>query len=202
MDTDGKVGSVVEAGVLPDMVTFTPDGKKALTANEGQPNADYSIDPEGSISVIDLSKGFENVLQSDVINLSFNKFDSQLASLRASNVRFFGPNATVSKDIEPEYITVADNGLTAWVTLQENNAIATINLQTNEITTIMPLGLKDHSLPANTLDSSDKLGTIFMSNWPVKGMYMPDAIANYTVNGTTYLVTANEGDARDYDGLA
>ena len=32
-------------------------------------------------------------------------------------------------------------------------------------------------------------------------MYMPDAIANYTIAGTTYLVTANEGDARDYNAL-
>lgn len=30
-------------------------------------------------------------------------------------------------------------------------------------------------------------------------MYMPDAIASYRARGTEYLVTANEGDARDYD---
>ena len=29
---------------------------------------------------------------------------------------------------------------------------------------------------------------------------MPDTIAAYDVDGATYLVTANEGDARDYDG--
>ena len=202
MDTNGTIGSVVEAGVLPDMITFTPDGTKVLTANEGQPNDDYTIDPEGSISIINVSGGFNNVQQSDVINLNFNAFDSQLATLKANGLRVFGVNATVSKDVEPEYITVADDGLTAWVTLQENNAVATINLVTNQITAIIPLGLKDHSLVGNTLDASDQFGAIFMGNWPVKGMYMPDAIANYTVAGTTYLVTANEGDARDYNGLA
>ena len=33
-------------------------------------------------------------------------------------------------------------------------------------------------------------------------MYLPDAIASYTVKGSTYLVTANEGDARDWDCFA
>lgn len=202
MDTNGTIGSVVEAGVLPDMVTFTPDGTKVLTANEGQPNDAYTIDPEGTISIIDVTGGFNNVQQSDVTHLNFNVFDSQLATLKASGLRVYGVNATVSKDVEPEYITVSDDGLTAWVTLQENNAVATINLVTNQITTITPLGLKDHNLAGNTLDSSDQFGGIFMGNWPIKGMYMPDAIAHYTVGGTTYLVTANEGDSRDYSGLS
>ncbi|UOX32644.1 choice-of-anchor I family protein [Flavobacterium sediminilitoris] len=202
MDINGTIGSVVEVGVLPDMITFSPDGTKVLTANEGQPNDDYTIDPEGSISIIDISSGFNAIQQSNVTTLNFNAFDSQLASLKTAGVRIYGVNASVSKDVEPEYITIADDGLTAWVTLQENNALAIINLVTNEITDIIPLGLKDHAISGNELDTSDQFGTIFMSNWPIKGMYMPDAIANYTVNGTTYLVTANEGDSRDYNGLS
>jgi hypothetical protein len=202
MNANGVIGSVVDAGVLPDMITFTPDGTKVLTANEGQPNDDYSIDPEGTISIINVAGGFNNITQANVTTLNFNAFDSQLAALRASGVRIFGVNATVSKDIEPEYIVVADDGLTAWVTLQENNAVATINLVTNQITAITPLGLKDHNLPGNTLDASDQFNGIFMGNWPVKGMYMPDAMAQYNVGGTTYLVTANEGDSRDYGGLS
>ena len=202
MDTNGTIGSIVEAGVLPDMITFTPDGTKVITANEGQPSNDYTIDPEGSISIINVSGGFNNVQQADVTTLNFNAFDSQLATLKANGLRVFGINATVSKDVEPEYITVADDGLTAWVTLQENNAIATLNLSTNQIVAITPLGLKDFNLASNTLDVSDQFGEIFMSNWPIKGMYMPDAIAQYTAGGTTYLVTANEGDARDYSALS
>lgn len=201
MDTNGTIGSVVNVGVLPDMITFTPDGTKVLVANEGQPNDDYTIDPEGSISIINITGGFNSVQQSDVINLNFNAFDSQLVALKAAGLRVFGPNATVSQDVEPEYITVAADGLTAWVTLQENNATATINLVTNQITAITPLGLKDYTLQNNTIDASDQIDAIFMSNWPIKGMYMPDAVANYTVGGVTYLVTANEGDSRDYGGF-
>ena len=33
-------------------------------------------------------------------------------------------------------------------------------------------------------------------------MYMPDAISSYTYRGRTYIVTANEGDSRDYDGFS
>lgn len=199
MDIDGNNVTTVTVGNLPDMVAFTPDGTKILVANEGQPNDDYSIDPEGSISVIDISNGFGNITQANVINLNFNAFDADIENLRAQDIRIFGPNATVSQDVEPEFITFSSDSQTAWVSLQENNAIAVINLITNTITDILPLGLKDHSLPGNTLDTSDETDFIFFGNWPVKGMYMPDAIASYDVGGITYLVTANEGDAREYD---
>jgi hypothetical protein len=199
MDIDGASITSVTVGNLPDMLTFTPDGTKILAANEGQPNSDYSIDPEGTISVIDVTAGFGNIVQSDVTTINFNAFDSQIASLRTAGVRIFGPGASVSQDVEPEYITVSDDSQTAWVTLQENNAVGVIDLTTNTITAIVPLGLKDHSLVGNTLDASDATDFIFQANWPVKGMYMPDAIASYNLGGTTYLVTANEGDAREYD---
>ncbi|SCY77499.1 choice-of-anchor I family protein [Flavobacterium caeni] len=201
MDIDGGNISVVEAGVLPDMVTFTPDGTKVLTANEGQPNSDYTIDPEGSVSIIDVSGGLGNIHQSNVTTVNFNAFDSQIDNLRAQGIRIFGPNATVSKDFEPEYITLSEDGQTAWVTLQENNAIARIDLATQTVTDVFPLGTKDFSLAQNSVDFSDQTPEILMSTWPVKGLYMPDAMANYTANGVTYLVTANEGDAREYDAL-
>lgn len=201
MDVNGNNVKVLEAGVLPDMVTFTPNGTKILTANEGQPKSDYSIDPEGSISVIDISGGLANVTQANVSLIDFHAFDSQKEQLKQQGVRIFGPGASVSEDFEPEYITVSNDGQTAWVTLQENNAIATIDLAANQVTAIHPLGLKDHSLIENSIDFSDQSPEIFLSTWPVKGMYLPDAIANYTVGGTTYLVTANEGDVREYDAL-
>ena len=181
------------------MVGFTPDGTKLLVANEGQPNDDYSVDPEGSISVIDVTGGLGNISQTNVTQINFNSFDTQIETLKTNGVRIFGPNASVSQDLEPEYITFSNDSQTAYVTLQENNAVGVIDLATNTITAILPLGLKNHALAGNTLDTSDKTDFVFLSNWPVKGMYMPDAMASYEVAGTTYLVTANEGDAREYD---
>lgn len=201
MDVDGNVLSTVEAGALPDMITFTPDGSKLMVANEGEPNTDYSIDPEGTVSIVDLSNGAANLTQTDVTSLNFNAFDSQMQQLKDASVRLFGINATVSQDLEPEYITVSEDSQMAWVVLQENNAVAVVDLSVPAITDILPLGLKDHSLPENALDTSNEQDFIFMANWPIKGMFMPDGIDNYTVNGTTYFVTANEGDAREYDAL-
>lgn len=180
-------------GFLPDMVTFSPDGTKVLTANEGEPNEDYSFDPVGSVSIIDLSNG---VPSATVEEATFTSFNNQIDQLRADGVRIFGPNATVAQDVEPEYIAFSGDGTKAWVTLQENNAIAIVDIATATVESIKPLGFKDHSLSGNGLDPSDRDDSINIRNVPIFGMYMPDAIASYTVNGQTYYVTANEGDAR------
>ena len=199
----------VTVGYLPDMVTFTPDGTKVLTANEGEPNsygvvggATPSFDPEGSVSIIDISS---SVASATVLTAGFTSFNSQAASLIAAGVRIYGPGATVAQDLEPEYITFSANGNTAYVVLQENNAVAVLNVNTATFANILPLGLKDHSIAGNGLDASDQdtaiNGGINIANWPVKGMYQPDAIASYTVGGQTYFITANEGDSRAYTGF-
>lgn len=196
--TDFSLLNNVTVGALPDMVTFTPDGQQVLVANEGEPNEAYTIDPEGSVSIIDLSRG---VSAAQVTTAQFSDFNTQKAELMAAGVRIFGPQATVAQDLEPEFITIAADSRTAWVALQENNALAVIDIPTATVTDILPLGFKDHSLADNALDASDEDGGINIRTWPVFGMYQPDAIANYQVGETTYLVTANEGDSRDYEGF-
>jgi hypothetical protein len=85
----------------------------------------------------------------------------------------------------------------AYVTLQEANSLAVVDLSVPLVTNILPLGTKDHSAAGNGLDPSDRDGpAIRIGAWPVRGMFMPDAIASFAVGGVTYLVTANEGDAR------
>lgn len=188
------VGSV-EVGALPDMLTFTPDGKTVLVANEGEPNDDYSIDPEGSISVIDVSTPSAPVARS----AGFAAFNGQEKALRAQGVRIYGPGASAAQDFEPEYIAVSADGATAWATLQENNALARIDVATATVEAILPLGDKDHGLDANALDASDDDKKAVIQAWPgVRGLYLPDAIASYTHQGRTLLVTANEGDARTW----
>ena len=201
MSLDGVPIKQFTVGVQPDMITFTPDGNKILVANEGQPNLDYSIDPEGSVSIIDISKGIENTVQSDVRTLDFTAFNAQSSSLIAEGVRKTRASSTLSQDFEPEYITVDESSQTAWVTLQENNAIAEINLINQSIVSVYPLGTKDYSKQGNGIDASDNNQVIAIANWPVKAFYIPDAIANYSVNGNRYLITANEGDEKEYTTL-
>ena len=204
-------------GALPDMVTFTPDGSHLLVANEGEPNSygqPDSVDPVGSVSVIALAgvtpTATAATLTRTVSSAGFGSFDGQIASLRTAGVRIYGPGASVSQDLEPEYITVSADSKTAYVTLQENNAIATVDIATRTITSVKPLGFKDHSLAGMGMDVSDRdsvmnanggTAVVKIGPVPVKGLYLPDAIASYTAGGRTWLITANEGDAREWTGL-
>jgi YVTN family beta-propeller protein len=191
-DTNGTYLADVQVGALPDMLTFTPDGSKVLVANEGEPG---TVDPEGSVSIIDLSGGVNNLTQADVATANFSSFNGLEAQLRADGVRIF-PGKTAAQDFEPEYIAIAADGQTAYVTLQENNTVAVIDIASATVTALQPLGLKDHSQVGNGLDASDRDNAININPWPVFGMYMPDAIATFSANGQTYYVTANEGDDR------
>lgn len=200
----------VPVGALPDMLTFTPDGRFVLVANEGEPNSyglPTSVDPEGSISVITVNRtGISTVATAD-----FRAFNGQEAQLRAQGIRIYGPNASAAQDLEPESIAVSDDSRTAYVTLQENNAIAIVDIASARVTSLRPLGFKDHNLPGMGMDPSDEDGTpnsnsgvpsISIRNVPTRGMYMPDAIAFARINETNYLITANEGDARaDWPGF-
>ena len=203
-NVNGSFVVSVTVGALPDMLTFTPDGNKVVVANEGEPNDDYTVDPEGSVSVIDVTGGITNVTEADVTTIgfaAFNEGQSRHDELDP-NVRIFGPNASVAQDLEPEYVAVSADSNTAWVSLQENNGLAVIDLSDNSVTAIKSLGYKDHSVFPNELDASDRDGGIFINKWPVKGMYQPDAIVSYQVGGQTYIISANEGDARDYSGFS
>lgn len=195
---DYTVIKEVTVGALPDMVTASDDGKFIMTANEGEPNS-YgeagSVDPVGSVSIISVDDNFS------VTTLDFAAFAGQQAQLEAGGFRIFGPGASFAQDVEPEYVTISSDSKTAWVTLQENNGIAKVDLLSKTITNIFPLGLKNYNRPRNAFDPSDKDGGFNPANWNVKGMYNPDAIAVLEAEGIPYLFTANEGDARDYDGF-
>jgi hypothetical protein len=137
-----------------------------------------------------------------VQTVSFASLNADAAALRQKGVRIFGPNASVAQDLEPEYVSVSADGARAWVTLQEANALAIIDVATATLEKIVPLGFKNHALIGNELDASDQDGAINIKSWPIFGMYQPDAIASYQVAGVTYLVTANEGDVREWTGYA
>jgi hypothetical protein len=193
---DNSVVKQITVGAYPDMLTYTPDGNYILTANEGEPNVTYTIDPEGTVSIISVNDNYS------VTTVGFSGFASQQAALRAKGLRVYGPGASFGQDMEPEYIAVSGDSKTAWVTLQENNAIAKINIPAKVATAILPMGFKEFNVDMNAVDPSDRDGGIFLNRWGVKGMYQPDGIALYEYKGSPYLFTANEGDSRDYAGFS
>jgi DNA-binding beta-propeller fold protein YncE len=186
----------VTVGALPDMLTFSPDGNYILSANEGEPSADYVNDPAGTVSIISIKDNYA------VTTLDFSGFTGQMDALKAKGLRVFGPNATFAKDMEPEYLTISEDSKTAWVTLQENNAIAKIDIASKTITSIYPLGFKNYNLDANGIDVSDKDNIVAFKKWNIKGMYQPDGIAMYSSGNIPYLFTVNEGDVREYTAFA
>jgi LPXTG-motif cell wall-anchored protein len=216
MDTTGRVLRTVGVGTLPDHVSFTPDKKTILVAGEGEPICSLEngntpaleakdptlvSDANGTVSLIDVSNGATNAT---VTTLDFSSFDK--TALLAEGVRVFFPGSTAAQDLEPEYITTNAAGTRAYVTLQEANAIAIVDLVNKSILDVAPLGYKDWGAADLLIDTSDKDGSesdpmLNLQSYagvPLKGMYMPDTIASMQRNGETFLLTANEGDDRDY----
>ncbi len=190
----------VEVGSLPDALTFTPDGKKVLVANEGELSGDVADDTAlGTVSIIDVSGGFTDP---PVASADFTALDTpeSIAALKAAGVRIF-EGGKPSTDFEPEYVAVSPDSTKAMVTLQEANAVAILDIASATFTSVVPLGEKDFSnLLADFSDRdspSSTAATKLTTGNPVYGLYMPDAIASYSSGGKTYYVTANEGDDRD-----
>ena len=194
-NVDGTFVSAVAAGALPDKVGFSPDGKYAVVANEGEPNDDYSVDPAGTITVIDVSGGFDIATAETA---DFTDFNAGGSKELTGPVRISAKAESVAQDLEPEFIAFSADSTTAFATLQENNAVAIIDLASAEVTTVLGIGFKDYGLPGNEIDASNKDDGVNLNSWSIFGTYMPDGFDAYDVNGVTYLVTANEGDGREY----
>jgi len=193
----------VTVGALPDMVAFSHDGAKVVVANEGEPNGDYSIDPEGTISIIDITNG---TITDTALSINFQAYNNKQAELEAQGLVFANPtgrtingsliNTTVAMDLEPEYVSISKDNKYAYVSIQENNGLAIINLEDNSLE-LKGLGFKDWS--NLQFDASDKDGGVNFKSYPgLYGMYQPDTIASFSWKGANFIVSANEGDAREY----
>lgn len=181
-----------ETGVQPDMVTFTPDDSRILTANEGEPRegyADGAVDPAGSVTVITVADG-------TAVNVDFTAYDSNEERQKLIDAGIVMKKDTIpSEDLEPEYIAAGND--TAYVTLQEANAIAVIDLGSLKVTGIYSAGYEDYSTTAVDIDKKDEAynPAVYES---LRGIRMPDGVALYSVDGVDYIVTANEGDSREW----
>ncbi|MEM7523097.1 MAG: choice-of-anchor I family protein [Pseudomonadota bacterium] len=193
---DGTFITAIEICAHPDMVTITPDGSAALLACEGEPNDDLSNDPEGGVAIVDLSNGAENA------TATIADFKAFGAERLTNGLRIGRPGATFAQDMEPEYIAVSADSKAAVVTLQENNGVAIVDVANRRIVDVIGLGVKSHAQEGNGLDASNKDGAINIRTWPMLGLYQPDSIVRATIAGVDYYLTANEGDARDYDGFS
>lgn len=198
----------VRAGSLPDSLAFTADGGYVVVANEGEPADDFSSDPEGTISVISVPRNvnqFSRLSQDSVRTVDFRQFDE--GTPLPEGVRVFGPDVAtpdghadagyIARNLEPEYVTIDATGRTAYVSVQEANAIAVVDIKSASLTDLWALELTDWSVDG-TLDVSDRDGGINRQHWPVSGVPMPDGIATYRWRGQDLVVTANEGDAREW----
>ena len=194
LNYDNEITAVYTTGVQPDMITFSEDGRYILTADEGEPREGYGegiVDPAGSVTVIDTQA-------TSVTIATFAQFDAaQLAEEGVVFNALGGAILSAENDLEPEYIAVSGN--TAYVALQEANAIAVLDIAAGAFTSVEPLGFKDYSLEANAIDLDDSDGDYLPKTYAnTYGVYMPDGISVYEADGKTYLLTANEGDAREW----
>ncbi len=141
LDMNGGFRSLVAVGAQPDMVAFTPNGQRVIVCNEGEPLDNYAFDPEGSVSIINVT----NPASPTVQHVGFVALNGKQDSLRAMGIRIYGPGASVAQDFEPEYATISADGSTAYVTLQENNALAIIDIPSATLRSVVALGFKDFS---------------------------------------------------------
>ncbi|KAB7745801.1 alkaline phosphatase [Nostocoides sp. F2B08] len=203
----GYLGGV-RAGSLPDAVALAPNGGYAVVANEGEPADDFGSDPEGSISVISLPRSlqqFSRLTQDSVRTVDFRAYDSGMPL--PDGVRVFGPDVPVpdgqepagriARNLEPEYVTIDATGRTAYMSIQEANAVAVVDIRSATLTDLWALELTDWSTDG-VLDPSDRDGGITLGNWPVFGVRMPDGLATYRFRGEDLVVSANEGDSREW----
>ncbi len=195
---------------------FTPNGRALAVSITGRPSDDYTVDPEGAVAVIELFD--ENIfitylsnrkfycgngdcdLEPSLTIANFKSLNGREDQLNADGIRIFGPNASAAQDLEPQSLTVDE--FFAYVSLTPNNAVAVVSLPFKRLLNVVGLGEKDHSLEENAIDVSDRDGIINITTWPLTSLYGPDGIKTYRRGLATYIVTANEGDPRDFDGFS
>ncbi|WP_339271159.1 choice-of-anchor I family protein [Paenibacillus sp. FSL K6-1330] len=198
LDYDGGLIGSYETGIQPDMVKYTSDGRYILTADEGEPRTEIASDPEGSITIIDTLSGEVSYLKFDDPSIIDDQVHIRGPVEADGQIRSTGNKDDAVHDLEPEYISLSEDEETAYVALQENNAIAVVDIAAKRVQAVKGLGYKDFNQPENQLDLL-KDGQIKFENVPFYGMYMPDGIATYSVNGQQYILSANEGDATGWD---
>ncbi len=191
------IADPVSVGIDPDAIAFSPDGRKLVVANTA--TGDEGDDPEGSVSIVTVERDAGGQVTTDVRQIGFERFNDQATRLRSEGVRIYTPRSTVAQDLEPESVAITPDGSTAFVGFVRNNAFATVDLTLETVVDIHGLGTRDFNVAGQGIDASDRDGAIAIRPWPVSGYFAPDGIGVLPSGGVLHVVTANEGDPRDFE---
>mmetsp|Transcript_39744 Transcript_39744/g.65073 ORF Transcript_39744/g.65073 Transcript_39744/m.65073 type:complete len:604 (-) Transcript_39744:133-1944(-) len=188
---------------LPDNVQVASEGDLVIVSCEGEPGdntaANPLYNPAGSVMVIEATPDGD-ISSWSITNVGFTAFDAGGAKHGELPTDIYLPHAdaTVSQNVEPEYAACDTAGAYCYVALQENNAIAVLDVASKELLSILSMGVIDFS--ESGLDASDRDGMINIQTYSnLYGLRAPDAVAYFSLDGVEYIVTANEGDSKDFD---
>lgn len=184
-------------------------------------------DPPGSVSIVkDLtaasptvvsvslaSLGSDEELIAKGVHLPLSKkameyWDDHSAIAADLNFSTARGSYTSAMSLEPEYLGWSASGSKVFVGLQENSAIVTVDVpaaadwasKPPSASRIDALGLKDWSESGSTA-GVDLIadGNCTLKKFPgYKTLRQPDSIAVVSVDGIDYILSANEGDDKEY----
>ena len=191
-----KIGDAVYVG----------DGKFNVIERDSGTDADS----EKFIFEVDLT-GATNIIGTDLSTATGS--DTALESMTPDDLAAIGiqpvtktqilnlPSIGYTAGDKPEGLALLDNGSLAVINdndfgLLDEEIPVDGSVPFNPDPTQTVLGIIDFD-PTNGLDPSDEDGGINIDNQPVFGLFQPDTIVSYEVDGETFIVTANEGDSRD-----
>lgn len=185
-------------------LAFTATGDRLVVGLAGVPGR-----RDAGVAVIDLGRidhtacrrgGPGCGIQPRIRTVDFTALNGRRAEIAEAGVRILSRQGTVAQDLRPGTIAIAPASQIAWVNLQKNNAIAVIDLDTAALLDVQALPYKDHGLPGQGLDASDRDGVIAIRPWPIRVLYQPDGLAVIEIDGEAFLISANEGDPHESQG--
>ncbi|MFA5257187.1 MAG: choice-of-anchor I family protein [Opitutales bacterium] len=190
----GAVMNSFDVGFHPDCVAFSDDGAYVMVANEGEWNT--TANTPGSVSVISI--GADTALDAVALlsasaSATYDFSAGNLAEgVSLEGLRVSDPAEGLPNGLEPEYVSYADGRV--YCSIQESSAIGVLDIASGKWVDIirMPYVMQ-------RIDASDKDGGAHIDDTVIYGMPMPDTIKAFMHEGTTYVVTANEGDFNPND---
>ena len=190
--SDGTLLGSASAGIQPDSVAISPNGKYAVIANEAEA-VDVGLNGgNGSLTVVDLT-GFNGAGPATIpvtqVPLTAVTGVTGISTGRTDDIGRLSIDNTPAT-LEPESVAFSGNSRFAYVTLQENNAVLRLDLKTLA-KDIVGLGMVSHVADTSTAGGYNPATTLTTFR-------EPDGIA---VDKTgRFFVTADEGDTRDSAG--